>query len=107
MIFGWTQDDGAMNVGPGNNIRNEEDMISILKGFATFLSPAQIKGLFALYPNEDFEEDRRNYHARKSPEEPEISVHWWRISRILRDLLFVCSSLDYGAEMVKQTRSSI
>ncbi|KAF7936452.1 uncharacterized protein EAE97_007818 [Botrytis byssoidea] len=33
MIFRWTQDDGAMNVGPGHLIQSEEDMITSIKSF--------------------------------------------------------------------------
>ena len=107
MIFGWAQDDGDLNVGPGNLIQNEDDMAGPLKAFAHALSAEQLSILFSLYPPSDFEQDVKNYEARKGPGDPTISVHYFRISRILRDVLFTCSSIDFGYQMVKQTQASL
>lgn len=104
MIFGWTQDDGAMNVGPGHLITTEEDMILPIKQFAHALSSEQFTKLFSLYPASDFEEEKFNYDSNKDPVDPEVSVHYFRLSRILRDVLFTCSSIDFGYHMVKHTR---
>lgn len=106
MIFGWTQDDGAINAGPGPSIQTEDDMVGPLKSFAHALSDDQIKGLFAQYDPVDFENDLRNYEARKGPDDPTVTVHWFRLSRIFRDLIFTCSSIEYGASMVKHTQAS-
>lgn len=38
IILGWTQDDGAMNAGPAQLVQNEEDMITVIRGFAHALS---------------------------------------------------------------------
>ena len=107
MIFGWTQDDGALNTGgPGHLIQTEDDMVAPIKSFAHALSGEQLQSLFDLYPASDFEEDVENYVARKGVDDPNISVHYFRLSRIMRDLLFTCSSIEFGRQMVKQTRES-
>ncbi|KAF2230602.1 alpha/beta-hydrolase [Viridothelium virens] len=100
-VFGWTQDDGALNAGPGHSIRSEEDMMTPIKNFAHALTPEHYARLFSLYPAADFEEDVRNYEARKGQDDPDISVHFFRVSRILRDLLFTCSSIDFGHHIIK------
>jgi carboxylesterase type B len=107
MILGWTQDDGAMNTGPGHLIITEEDMILPIKQFSHGLSPEQFTKLFSLYAASDFEEEKTNYDANKNPADPEISVHYFRLSRILRDMLFTCSSIDFGYYMVKHTRKDM
>ncbi|KAI9666006.1 MAG: hypothetical protein M1821_003941 [Bathelium mastoideum] len=100
-VFGWTQDDGALNVGAGHLITSEEDMVSPIKNFAHALTDDDYARLFALYTIADFEEDVRNYNARKGSGDPNISVHYFRVARILRDLLFTCSSFDFSRHMVK------
>jgi hypothetical protein len=61
--------------------------------------------LLSHYDPADFEDDVKNYEARKADNDPVISVHYFRLSRILRDLLFTCSSIDYGFEISKQSRA--
>ncbi|KAF7921342.1 hypothetical protein EAE99_007650 [Botrytis elliptica] len=107
MIFGWTQDDGAMNVGPGHLIQSEEDMATSIKSFAHAMTTEQYAELFDLYPASDFEEELTNYVSQKDSEDPDISVHYFRVSRILRDLLFTCSSIDFGYHMVKWTQRTM
>lgn len=104
MIFGWTQDDGAMNVGPGHLIQSEEDMITSIKSFVHSMSVEQYSEIFHLYSTSDFEEELNNYISHKDSEDPDISVHYFRVSRILRDILFTCSSIDFGYHMVKHTQ---
>ena len=106
-ILAWTQDDGAINAGPASLTNSEEDMVSPIKKFAHALSDDQLSKLFSLYPPSDFEEDVQNYEARKSSKDPVVSVHYFRLSRILRDLLFTCSSVDFSYHMVKQTQRSL
>ncbi|KAL9617561.1 MAG: hypothetical protein Q9160_007631 [Pyrenula sp. 1 TL-2023] len=106
MIFGWTQDDGAMNTGPAFFINSESDMIAPIRNFAHVLSSTQLQHLFSRYAEEDFVPDLAHYNARKSPSDPEVSVHYFRASRILRDLLFTCSSIDYARHMALHTRAS-
>lgn len=105
MILGWTQDDGAMNVGPGHLIQTEDDMINTLKSFVV-LSTKQLSTLFSLYRSDEFQEELDNYNGHKGPGDPEISIHYFRISRILRDMLFTCSSIDFGRQMTQQTRAA-
>lgn len=107
MIFGWTQDDGAMNVGPGHLMQSEEDMITSVKSFVHAMTTEQYAELFDLYSASDFEEELSNYVAQKDSEDPDISVHYFRVSRILRDILFTCSSIDYGYHMVRWTRRTM
>ena len=104
MILGWTEDEGTMNAGLASAIETEEDMITPIRQFAHALSPEQYSKLFSLYRPEDFEEERVNYQGRKNDDNPEVSTNFFRVSRILRDLLVTCSSIEYGLEMTKQSR---
>ncbi|KAI2776169.1 Alpha/Beta hydrolase protein [Daldinia loculata] len=104
MVLGWTQDDGATNVGPATQIQSEEDMKGPIKRFAHSLTNEDYETLFSHYPFSDFEEDVRNYEARKGDSDPVVSVHYFRVSRILRDILFTCSSIDFGYEVSRQSR---
>ncbi|TGO40154.1 hypothetical protein BHYA_0041g00210 [Botrytis hyacinthi] len=61
MIFGWTQDDGAMNAGLGHLIQSEEDMITPIKSFVHAMTTEQYAELFDLYSASDFEEELKNY----------------------------------------------
>lgn len=99
------QASGAMNVGPAQLVQSEEDMIAPIRNFARLLTNEDYASLFALYPASDFDTDLHNYEAHKKPEDPNVSVHFFRVSRILRDLLFTCSSLKFGYEMTKQSRA--
>ncbi|KAI0143114.1 hypothetical protein GGR57DRAFT_484593, partial [Xylariaceae sp. FL1272] len=104
MVFGWAQDDGAMNAGPAPTFQSEEDMKTPLKTFAHALTDDDYKQLFALYPEQSFENDVEWYQARKAETDPEVPVYYFRISRIMRDLMFTCSSIDFGYEMMKQSQ---
>ncbi|KAJ8130842.1 hypothetical protein O1611_g2784 [Lasiodiplodia mahajangana] len=104
MVFGWTQDDGATNAGPAPIFQTEEDMKVPIKNFAHELDDDDYKKLFALYPVQDFEIDVQNYEARKAESDPVVSVHYFRVARIMRDLLFSCSSMDFGFEMTRQSQ---
>jgi len=81
-------------------------MIPVVKGFAHALSDDDLFRLFSLYDAIDFNDDVKNYEAEKDDGEPTLSVHVFRLSRILRDLLFTCSSIDFGNEMSKQSQST-
>lgn len=56
-----------------------------------------------MYPTVEFEEDVSHYEARKDRYEPDISIHYFRVSRILRDLLFTCSYFDFGHHVIKHS----
>ncbi|KAI0169932.1 Alpha/Beta hydrolase protein [Hypoxylon sp. FL1284] len=103
MVFGWTQDDGAMNAGLAPTFQTEEDMKTPIKNFAHALTDEDFEKLFALYPPSDFEQDVRNYEARKQKSDPDAPVHYFRVARIMRDLLFTCSSIDFGYEVWHQS----
>jgi hypothetical protein len=105
-VLGWTQDDGALNAGPAQLVENEDDMIPIIRSFAHALSDDDLSRMFSLYATTDFDDDVKNYEAEKDDGEPTVSVHFFRLSRILRDLLFTCSSIDFGYEMSKQSQST-
>ncbi|KAI1455978.1 alpha/beta-hydrolase [Annulohypoxylon moriforme] len=104
-IFGWTQDDGATNVGPAESFQSEEDIKTSIKTFAHALTTRDYDDIFSLYSAPDFEEDVRNYEASKAPSDPTVSVHFFRASRIMRDLLFTCSSIDFGYEISRQSEN--
>ncbi|KAF7956884.1 hypothetical protein EAE96_004208 [Botrytis aclada] len=96
-----------MNVGPGHIISTEEDMMAIIQRFAHAMSPEQYSELFRLYAAVEFEEELNNYKSQKDAEDPDISIHYFRVSRIIRDMLFTCSSIDFGYNMVKHTQTSL
>lgn len=104
IVLGWTQDDGATNAGPAPAFQTEEDMKSPIKNFAHALTDEDYERLFSLYPAADFEQDVRNYEARKSDSDPVAPVHYFRIARIMRDLLFTCSSIDFGFHVSQQSK---
>lgn len=105
IVFGWTQDDGATNTGPAPMFQTEEDMKTPIKSFAHSLTDDDYEELFSLYPASDFEQEVYNYEARKSDSDPVAPVHWFRVARIMRDLLFTCSSIDFGFEVWKQSKA--
>ncbi|KAI0505911.1 alpha/beta-hydrolase [Xylaria bambusicola] len=104
MVFGWVQDDGATNAGPAPLFQSEEDMKTPIRNFAHALTDDDYAKLFSLYPAKSFQEDVHNYEARKAEDDPDASVHYFRIARIMRDLLFTCSSIDFGFEIARQSQ---
>lgn len=103
-VFGWAHDDGATNAGRAPEFQSEDDMRGPIKSFAHALTNADYESLFSLYPAADFEQDVRNYEARKGESDPTVPVHYFRISRIMRDLLFTCSSIEFGSEVSRQSK---
>lgn len=102
VVLGWTEDDGATNAGPAPAFQTEEDMKTPIRNFAHALTDEDYEHLFSLYPAVDFEQHVRNYEARKSESDPVAPVHYFRIARIMRDLLFTCSSIDFGFHVSRQ-----
>ncbi|KAI5920167.1 Alpha/Beta hydrolase protein [Camillea tinctor] len=105
IVYGWTQDDGATNAGLAPTFHTEEAMKIPIKSFSHALTDDDYKELFALYPPSDFEEEVQNYQARKAEADPDAPVHYFRVSRILRDILFTCSSIEFGYEMSRQSKA--
>jgi carboxylesterase type B len=99
IVFGWAQDDGALNAGPAPLIHDEEDMKSSIRGFAPALDDSDFDTLFLLYSAKDFEYRVHDYELTKKQGDPEVPVHYFRLSQILRDMLFTCSSIDFGRVM--------
>lgn len=84
----------------------EEENIKIpIAGFAHALTDEDYSNLFSLYPASDFEADLKSYEARKAESDPVVPVHWFRASQLLRDILFTCSSIDFGYEITRKSRS--
>lgn len=107
-MLGWAQDDGATNAGPAALFPEEEDMKAAIRNFAHRLTEDDFGRLFALYPASDFEPDVASYEAtRAAASDPAAPVHWFRVARMLRDLLFTCSSIDFGYEMSRQSRKRV
>lgn len=107
MVLGWTEDDGAMNAGPPHVIQSEEDIKLAIGKLAAALSDKDFSELFSLYPVQDFEARSQDYEAAKQENDPAVSVHWFRASQIVRDILFTCSSIDFGSEMSKHSQLEI
>ncbi|OTA61481.1 alpha/beta-hydrolase [Hypoxylon sp. EC38] len=105
MIFGWTHDDASVNAAPGIGYHTEEDMKRAIKPWAHALTDDDYEDIFSLYPASDFEEEFSNYEARKKESDPVIPIHFYRVSRILRDILFTCSSINFGFEMSRQSKA--
>lgn len=105
-MFGWTHDDGGTNTGPVTAFQNEEDMKQPIQGLADALTDDDYSQLFSLYAATDFELELKNYEARRQSEsDPVVPIHWFRVSRILRDILFTCSAIDFGFEISRQSKS--
>ncbi|KAF2877073.1 Alpha/Beta hydrolase protein [Massariosphaeria phaeospora] len=73
MVFGWNQDDGAMNFGPAHLIQTGNDMIPAIENFAHTLTAEDFSSLFSLYDADDFTEDVKNYEAQKDESELTVS----------------------------------
>lgn len=84
----------------------EEDIKTPIRNFAHALTDDDYAQLFSHYPAADFEPEATRYEASRTGTDPAVPVHWFRASRILRDLLFTCSSIDFGHEMARQSPSS-
>jgi hypothetical protein len=106
MVFGWTQDDGALNAGPAHLIQSEADMKAPIRNFASALTEEDFAQLFSLYPVAHFEDRVRDYELEGGPNDPEVSVHFFRLSQILRDMLFTCSFIDFGSSSLSQSQSA-
>ncbi|KAI5865150.1 Alpha/Beta hydrolase protein [Durotheca rogersii] len=106
VVLGWTQDDGATNVGPAKMFQSEGDMRRTISKYAHALTDEDYKELFDHYPPADFEEDVRNYRSLKDESDPAVPVQYFRVSRIVRDILFTCSSIEFGYETSRQSRAS-
>lgn len=70
MIIGWTQDDGATNVGPEDLIQTEEDIAKSLKKYSRAVTKDQLSHIFSLYPIASFQEELDNYEAGRHPKPP-------------------------------------
>ncbi|PSR94507.1 Alpha/Beta hydrolase protein [Coniella lustricola] len=105
LVYGWTQDDGATNAGPAQAFQDEESIKTAIRNFAHLLTEEDFTQLFSVYPASDFKQDVANYEAVQGAADPIAPIHWFRASRILRDVLFTCSSIDFGFEMSKQSKA--
>ncbi|KAI0159890.1 Alpha/Beta hydrolase protein [Hypoxylon sp. FL1284] len=105
MVTGWAQDDGASHAGPAEMFQTEEDMKTPVKDISHRLTDADFEDLFSRYPASDFEKAIARYEVRATPYDPVTPVHYFRASRIMRDMLFTCSSIQFGYEMSKQSRA--
>lgn len=81
-------------------------MKSSIKNFAHSLEDSDLEKLFSLYSVADFETRVNDYELNKDDGDPSVPVHYFRLSQIMRDMLFTCSSIDFGYEMRKQSGAS-
>lgn len=93
-MMGWTQNDGSMQVAPPNLVTTEEEMIPTIKQWVYGIDQSQISQLFNLYPAPDFEDEKIAFEAAH-PASPGVAVHWFRLSQMMRDILFTCPSIDF------------
>ncbi|CAJ2500563.1 Uu.00g034160.m01.CDS01 [Anthostomella pinea] len=105
IVYGWTHDDGSGNAGPPSNFQTEEDMKGAFKTFVHALTDDDYTKLFSLYPASDFEEESSNYELTRRESDPPVPIPFFRVSRILRDLLFSCTSVGFGYEMSRQSKA--
>ncbi len=94
-----------MSAGLASKFQEEEDMKAPIKSFVHAITDQDYQEVFDLYPTSDFEEEAKNYKARKTDSDPDAPVHYFRVSRIFRDILFTCSSIDFGYEITKQSKA--
>lgn len=79
-------------------------MIDPIKAFASALTPTQLSELFSHYSPASFHYELENYEARMRASDPTVSIHLFRLSRILRDMLFTCPSIHFGRAMATQSK---
>ncbi|KAF2109765.1 Alpha/Beta hydrolase protein [Lophiotrema nucula] len=107
MVFGWTQDDGATNSAPAAMFGDGDPTIATIKSFAHALTEEDFATLFDHYQLSDFEEDIQRYeYSHNEADAPKVPTEWYRLSRIMRDLLFTCSSIDYGFYNSKYSKAA-
>jgi carboxylesterase type B len=83
-VLGWTQDDGTMNAGPANLVNEETDIRSAIKRAFRKLTTKTITELLVQYKASEFTQDVENYQRNKASTAPDVSVHWFRLSRMER-----------------------
>lgn len=93
-----------MNAGPAHLVQDEEAIISGIKKFTSSLDDADFDKFLQLYSEDDLKPRVDSYNAAKEASNPDVSVHFYRLSQILRDMLFTCSSIDFASEMNKQSQ---
>lgn len=94
VILGWNTNDGSIFTPP--SISNDSDVASFMTSNPPFLSNATINHFLTLYPAVDFEHE-------VIPNDT-VNVHWYRASRIFRDIEFVCPSVDLGYNVMKYNK---
>ncbi|KAF2000731.1 alpha/beta-hydrolase [Amniculicola lignicola CBS 123094] len=94
IVLGWTKDDGTMMSGPPSPSWEEAE--AVIKQYAHTLTPSDLKYLARYYSPGPASEDFRNYHHAFGTSAPPVTVTWFRLVKIIRDLLFTCSSLDFA-----------
>jgi hypothetical protein len=85
-----------MQTGPANLVTSEEDMIAAISVWTRGLTPSEMSALFELYPAEDFASTKTKFQLAH-PGSLLISIHWFRLSQIMRDVLFTCPSIDFAS----------
>ena len=93
-----------MVAGPAPMIHSEDAMIPSIKRYATGLNADQVSKLLSLCPLADFEDDVRLYDSRRGVDDPPVSAHFYAAARILRDVLFSCSSFVFTYQAMKHAR---
>ncbi|KAI0477365.1 alpha/beta-hydrolase [Xylariaceae sp. FL0804] len=104
IVYGWAHDDGSASATPASNYQTDEDMKDAFKPFAHALTDQDYRELFSLYPAAAFELEHKAYESHKTESDPVAPINFFRVSRMLRDILFSCSSIGFGYEMSRQSK---
>jgi hypothetical protein len=105
IVYGWAHDDGSGSAAPASMYQTEEDMKKAFKPFTHALTDDDYTKLFSLYPASDFEEEFTNYDLNRKESDPPAPMNFFRLSKMLRDILFSCSSISFGYEMSRQSKT--
>ncbi|KAI1120389.1 alpha/beta-hydrolase [Nemania abortiva] len=104
IVFGWAHDDGSGTAIPASLYKSDDDLKGAFKPFTHELTDDDFKKYFSLYPSSDFETELTHYELNKKEGDESVPIHFFRLSKMLRDLLFSCSSIAFGYEMSRQSK---
>ncbi|KAJ8125137.1 hypothetical protein O1611_g8501 [Lasiodiplodia mahajangana] len=105
IVYGWSHDDGSGSAIPASLYQTDDDMKGAFKPFSHELTDDDFKKFFSLYPSADFETEFTNYKQNMKEGDEPVPMNFFRLSKMLRDLLFSCSSIGFGYEMSRQSKA--
>ncbi|KAI0869019.1 alpha/beta-hydrolase [Hypoxylon argillaceum] len=105
IVYGWSHDDGSGAAIPASLYNTDDGMKGAFKPFTQELTDDDLKKFFSLYPSSDFETELTDYKLNMKEGDEPVPINFFRLSRMLRDLLFSCSSIGFGYEMSRQSKA--